>query len=105
MAIDSRIIKTIVPEYTNRDGKVLGMWLMQYFDPETKKNISIKVICGEKKIKADGVIWYVPKGMSVKDFMNLKPFYKEFESLSANPPAIVAEAPAAQDEIIEDAPF
>lgn len=103
MAIDSRVIKTI-SENTAKDGTVFGMWVLQYFDKDTHASISVKLVCGKKKIKDDGQIWYVASGMNVKDFANLKPAYAEFAALSANPPAIVAEAPAAADEIIEE-PF
>ena len=103
MAIDSRVIKTI-SENTAKDGTVFGMWLIQYFDPEAKTSISVKVVCGKKKIKDDGAIWYVAGGLNVRDFATLKPHYAEFAALSANPPAIIAAAPAADAEI-EEVPF
>jgi hypothetical protein len=90
MAFVSRVIKTI-SENTAQNGKVYGMWIMQYYDPEAKKNIAVKVVCGEKTTGNDGTPWYVPKGMSVKDFAALKPHYAEFARLSAIPPSIEIE--------------
>lgn len=103
MAIDSRVIKTI-SENTAKDGTVFGMWVIQYFDPEARTNISVKVVCGKKKIKDDGSIWYVAGGLNVKDFATLKPAYAEFAKLSANPPAIAAAAADQSDEI-DETPF
>lgn len=86
MAIASRVIKTI--DENTKDGKTWGMWVMQYYDPEENKSIRVKLIVGEKKVKEDGDIWYVAKGMSVKDFNRLRPIYPEFVKLSENPPPI-----------------
>ncbi len=95
--IESRVIKTI--SENSKDDKTWGMWIIQYFDPEARTNISVKIICGEKKIKADGSIWYVAKGMGVKDFATLKPVYTEFAKLSANPPVIEAQNDQTQGDI------
>ena len=103
MAIASKVIKTI--SENTKDDKTWGMWIIQYYNPDDGKTFSIKVICGEKKIRADGEIWYVAKGMSVKDFATLKPVYAEFAKMSANPPAIVsAQADPTQGDI-EEVPF
>ena len=102
MAIDSRVIKT-VHENTAQDGTVYGIWIIQYFNPEDGKSISVKVVCGKKKVKDDGKIWYAAGGLSVKDFATLKPAYPEFAKLSANPPAV--EKAAVTPEIIEETPF
>ena len=103
MAIDSRVLKT-VSENTTQDGKVYGIWIIQYFNPDDKKSISVKVVCGKKKIKEDGNIWYVASGLSVRDFATLKPAYTEFAELSKNPPAI-PEAVAQTVDEIEEVPF
>lgn len=103
MSIDSRVIKTI--SENSKDGKTWGMWIVQYFDPEAKTSISVKVVCGEKKLKDDGSIWYVAKGMGVKDFATLKPAYAEFAKLAENPPAIVDAPPASPSDEIEETPF
>ena len=103
MAIASKVIKMI--SENSKDGKTWGMWIVQYFDPETSKSLGVKVVSGEKKVKDGGEIWYVAKGLSVKDFATLKPHYAEFAKLSANPPAIAAAAPAGGNDEIEEVPF
>jgi len=102
MAIASRVIKTI--SENEKDGKTWGMWVLLYYDPETMKPISVKLIVGEKKIKDGGDIWYVAKGLSVRDFKALQPHYKEFVKLSENPPAVDA-APAEADSGEEEFSF
>ena len=100
MAIDSVVLKTI-RETTSEAGKVYGMWVMQYHDGE--KSIAVKVVCGEKKIKDDGSIWYVAKGMGIRDFETLKPHYPEFAALAKNPPAVKKIEPTVSE--IEEVPF
>lgn len=99
MAIESRVLKTI--SENTKDGKTWGTWVIQYYDPETKKSISVKVVFGEKKVKQEGDIWYVAKGLSVRDFESFRAHYEEFKKLSDSPPAI----DNAADESIEEVPF
>jgi hypothetical protein len=102
MSVNSRVLKTV--SENSKDGKTWGMWIIQYFDPEQgNKNIAVKVITGEKKLKDDGSIWYVAKGMGVKDFEKFKSDYPAFKKMSDNPPA-VATMPTSTDEI-EEVPF
>jgi hypothetical protein len=100
MAISSKVLKTI--SENTKDGKTWGTWEIQNFDPETKKSISVKVVFGEKKVKEGGDIWYVAKGLSVRDFESFRVHYPEFKKLSDNPPAIDA---GSDDESIEEVPF
>mgnify|MGYP001582261449 FL=1 len=100
MNIQSVVLKTI-SQNTSEAGKVYGMWIMQYHDGQ--KSISVKLVCGEKKTKDDGSIWYVAKGMGVRDFETLRPHYAEFAALAKNPPAI--KAPEAPQENTEEVPF
>ena len=97
--ITSKVLKTISENSNN--GKTWGMWILQYFDDA--KSISVKVVCGEKKVKDGGDIWYVAKGMGVRDFAALKPHYAEFAKLAANPPAFADGS--GNDESIEEVPF
>ena len=88
MDMKTVVLKTI-SENTSQQGKVYGMWILQYF--VDGKSVSVKVVTGEKKIKDDQSIWYVSKGMAPKDFEALKPHYQEFLKFSLNPPAIPAQ--------------
>ena len=99
--IKTVVLKT-VSENTTQAGKVSGMWFLQYF--VDGKSVSIKVVCGEKKIKDNGEVWYNAKGLSPKDFSALKPVYAEFLALNANPPAMPGAVAQAQDES-DEVPF
>ena len=99
MDIKSVVLKTI--SENTKDGKTWGMWIMGYYIDG--KPTSVKVIAGEKKVKQDNELWYVAKGMSVKDFAQLKPHYAEFAALSANQPPLPAPAPAPADELFDEA--
>jgi len=106
MAIASKVLKTISENTAKYGGNVYGMWVIQYYDPEQNKSIAVKVVCGERKDKDDGSRWYVAKGMCVKDFEKLKPYYPEFKKLSDNPPAIVPMAAEGDNsQKLEDVPF
>lgn len=84
--------------------KVYGMWIIQYFD-DSNKHMSVKVICGEKKEKGGGDIWYNAKGMNVKDFQTLKPHYQEFLAFSNNPPAFPTPGETAPSDGAEEVPW
>ena len=101
MVIESVVLKVI--SESTKDTKTWGMWIIGYYIDG--KPTSVKVVSGEKKVKADGEIWYVAKGLSVKDFATLKPHYQEFAKLSANQPPLPAKAPPPPEEIIEETPF
>ncbi len=93
------VLKTINEQ--SKDGKTCGMWILQYI--VDGKSVAVKVVTGEKKTKENGDIWYVAKGMGIKDFATLKPVYAEFAALSAKPPE--PPAPVANADEIEEVPF
>lgn len=105
MNMKSAVLKTISENTHQTSGKIYGMWIIGYYDGA--KPLSVKLVCGEKKVKGEGDVWYVGKGMSVKDFQAFKPHFPEFALLSATPPPF-PEAPApdvAATETTEEAPW
>ena len=97
------VLLKVINENTSQDGRIYGMWVLQYF--VDNKSVSVKIVCGQKKIKDDGSIWWVAKGMTPKDFAALKPHYAEFAALAANPPAAPPE-PSKEPEMDEtEVPF
>lgn len=100
MADFKTVLLKTVDENTTNSGKCYGMWVLQYF--VDGKHTAIKVVCGEKKVKDGGEVWYNAKGMAPKDFEKLKPAYAEFLAFCKNPPAMPGElAKPATDEEVE----
>ncbi len=71
------------------------MWVLEYYDPETRKPTSVKVVSGEYYPHKDtGERCYKAKGMAKKDFDLLRGHYPQVEAWMINPPPI--PEPAAE---------
>lgn len=102
MAFKSVVLKT-VDENTANNGTVYGMWIIGYYKDGAP--IAVKIVCGEKKTKDDGDIWYAAKGLVPKDFEKLKPVYAEFLALCKNQPPLAPAPVAPADEPYDEVPF
>ncbi len=102
--MDSVVLKTL-NEHTDKEGKIYGAWIIQYF--EGAKSISVKIVVGKKKVKDDGSIWYVASGLNRKDFKLVKEHWAEYVKLSDNPPEPPVAAPPPPDDNgdVENVPF
>lgn len=109
MAVASIILKVINETASRKsEGSGWGMWVMEYYDPETRKPTSVKVVCGEYYPDKDsGERRYKAKGWGKKDFDALRGSYPQIENWFNNPPPIPedggAKPPAAGG--LEPAPF
>lgn len=110
MAVASVVLK-VIRETQSKDGpdNGFGMWVIMYYDPESRKHTknSVKVVCGSF-YPMNGERRYAAKGMSPRDFEDLRPHYKQFEAWAKNPPPI-PEPEAPQEKVeeptIDDVPF
>lgn len=110
MAIASVVLKIINETPSRKDeGCGWGMWCLQYYDPETRKSISVKVVAGEYYLDEEtSERRYKAKGMGKKDFDALRGHYPQIEAWMVTPPPIPepdasGAAPAGPD--MEKAPF
>ena len=107
MAVATIILRTINETPSRKDeGKGWGMWILQYFDPETRKSVSVKVVAGEY-YPMNGERRYKAKGWNTRDFLTFWPHKDDFKNFEKNPPPIpAADAPAPPPEpTIDDVPF
>lgn len=107
MALGSIVLK-VINENTSRSDpeKGFGIWVIQYYDKDTRKSVSVKMVCGEY-YPMNGERRYAGKGWRSRDFEAIRDHYTQFKEWEKNPPPIpAAEAPPPPPEqAIEDCPF
>lgn len=109
MAIATHVLKTITETASRKDdGKGWGLWIIQYFDPETRKSISVKAVAGEY-YPMNGERRYKAKGWGGRDFLAFWPHKEDFKKWEKDPPdppapSIPLVGPA-DEPTIDDVPF